>query len=192
MSREDIHSNIPNLISLMRLLCVPLMVWLILNNQVLEAFWIFVLAGISDALDGFIAKRFNLQTELGGFLDPIADKALLVSVFVTLGKVGYLESWIILLVVFRDGLILVGAFLFYLLHQNLKMEPLLISKINTAMQFILVTLILGLNGYSLADGEIIKIMVYAVSITTLASGAAYVCVWGMGAARIESGDGNGS
>ena len=176
----------------MRLVCVPLMVWLILNNQVLEAFWIFVLAGISDALDGFIAKRFNLQTELGGFLDPIADKALLVSVFVTLGKVGYLESWIILLVVFRDGLILVGAFLFYLLHQNLKMEPLLISKINTAMQFILVTLILGLNGYSLADGEIIKIMVYAVSITTLASGAAYVCVWGMRAARIESGDGNGS
>jgi len=188
MSRGNIRSNIPNIISLTRLLCVPLTVWLILNNQFLEAFWIFVFAGISDALDGFIAKRFDLQTELGAFLDPIADKALLVSVFVTLGKVGYLESWIILLVVFRDGLILVGACLFYLIHQNLKMEPLLISKINTAMQFILVTLILGLNGYSLADGAIINIMVYAVSITTLTSGAAYVGVWGIRAARIESGD----
>ena len=153
----------------MRLLCVPLTVWLILDGQLLEAFWIFVIAGISDALDGFIAKRLNLQTELGAFLDPIADKALLVSVFVTLGKVGYLESWIILLVVFRDGLILVGACLFYLIHQNFKVEPLLISKINTAVQFILIALILGLNGYSLAEGGITKIMVYVVSVTTLLS-----------------------
>ncbi|MBT4938057.1 MAG: CDP-alcohol phosphatidyltransferase family protein, partial [Rhodospirillaceae bacterium] len=150
MSKEDIRINIPNLISLLRLLCVPLTVWLIMKNEVLAAFWVFVFAGVSDALDGFIAKKFNLQTELGAYLDPIADKALLISVFVTLGQAGYLDSWLILLVVFRDGLILVGAFLYHVIYQNLTMEPLLISKVNTTAQFALVTLVLGLHGFAIA------------------------------------------
>ena len=188
MSKDGIRTNIPNLISLLRLFCVPLTVWLIINNQVLAAFWIFVFASISDALDGYIAKRFNLQTELGAYLDPIADKALLASVFITLGQAGYLHSWLIFLVVFRDGLILVGAFLCHLIHQNLRIEPLLISKINTAAQFVLITLVLGLNGYSIVNSVIIDAMVYVVAITTLMSGAAYVGVWGMRAARMESGE----
>ena len=188
MSKDGIRINIPNLISLLRLLCVPLTVWLIINNQVFTAFWVFVFASISDALDGFIAKRFNLQTELGAYLDPIADKALLVSVFITLGQAGYLSSWLVLLVVFRDSLILVGAFLYHLIHQNLRMEPLLISKTNTAAQFILVILVLGLHGYSIVNNIIIEIMVYIVCITTLMSGATYVGIWGMRAAKIESGD----
>ena len=188
MSKEGIRINIPNLISLARLLCVPLTVWLIINSQVLAAFWVFVLASISDALDGFIAKRFDLQTELGAYLDPIADKALLISVFITLGQAGYLYSWLVLLVVFRDSLILVGAFLYHLIHQNLTIKPLLISKINTAAQFILVTLVLGLHGYSIVNSMIIELMVYVVAVTTLMSGAAYVGIWGMRAANAESGD----
>ena len=188
MSNERIRVNIPNLISLVRLLCVPLTVWLITNSEVLAAFWVFVFASISDALDGFIAKRFDLETELGAYLDPIADKALLVSVFITLGQAGYLYSWLVLLVVFRDGLILVGAFLYHFIHQNLKIEPLLISKINTVAQFILVILVLGLHGYSLANNVIIEVMVYVVAITTLMSGAVYVGVWGMRATSTESGD----
>ena len=188
MSKEDIRINIPNLISLLRLLCVPLTVWLIINNELLTAFWVFVFAGISDAADGFIAKRFNLQTVLGAYLDPIADKALLVSVFVTLGQAGYLDSWLILLVVFRDGLILVGAFLYHVIHQNLTMEPLLISKINTTAQFALVALVLGLHGYAVADGTIIQTMVYIVATTSVLSGAAYVGIWGMRAASMEPGE----
>ncbi|MEE3000022.1 MAG: CDP-alcohol phosphatidyltransferase family protein [Pseudomonadota bacterium] len=187
MSKDGIRINIPNLISLIRLLCVPMTVWLIINNQVLIAFWVFVFASISDALDGFIAKRFNLQTELGAYLDPIADKALLVSVFITLGQAGYLNSWLVLLVVFRDSLILVGAFLYHLIHENLTMEPLLISKINTAAQFFLVTVVLGLHGYSIVDSLIIEIMVYVVAVTSIISGAAYVGIWGMRAANMESG-----
>ena len=188
MSKDGIRTNIPNLISLLRLLCVPLSVWLIINNQVLAAFWVFVFASISDALDGYIAKRFNLQTELGAYLDPIADKALLVSVFITLGQAGYLNSWLILLIVFRDGLILVGAFLYHLIYQNLRIKPLLISKINTATQFILVALVLGLHGYSIVNSIVIDVMVYVVAITTLMSGAAYISVWGMRAAKMESGE----
>ena len=188
MKKEGIRINIPNFISLLRLLCVPLTVWLIINSQIFAAFWVFVFASISDALDGFIAKRFNLQTELGAFLDPIADKALLVSVFITLGHSGFLSFWLVLLVVFRDGLILVGAFLYHLIHQNLQMEPLLISKLNTAAQFILVILVLGLHGYSVANSVLIEIMVYIVAVTAFISGAAYVGIWGMRASRLESGD----
>jgi|TARA_B100000315_G_scaffold255509_1_gene299039 cardiolipin synthase len=186
--KEDILLNIPNLISLARLICVPLTVWLILNGEVLLAFWVFVFAGVSDALDGFIAKRFNLQTELGAYLDPIADKVLLVSVFVTLGQVGYIESWLVLLVVFRDGLILCGAILYHVIHQNLTMEPLLISKVNTTAQFALATLVLGLYGYNIADGTIIATLVYIVATTTILSGAAYVGIWGMRAATMEPGE----
>lgn len=188
MIKEGIRINIPNLISLIRLLCVPMTVWLIINSQLLAAFWVFVFASISDALDGFVAKRFNLQTELGAYLDPIADKALLVSVFITLGQADYLYSWLVLLVVFRDSLILVGAFLYHLIHQNLKMQPLLISKINTAAQFFLIAMVLGLNGYSIVNSLIIESMVYVVAVTSIASGAAYVGIWGTRAARMESGD----
>lgn len=188
MNKEDIRVNIPNLISLARLLSVPLTVWLIMKGEIYVAFWIFILAGMSDAVDGFVAKKFNLQTELGSYLDPIADKALLVSVFITLGQVGYLDSWLVLLVVFRDGLILVGAFLYYLIYQNLSMEPLLISKVNTTAQFSLVTLVLGLHGYAVFDSTIIDIMVYIVAATTVMSGAIYVGIWGMRAARTEPGE----
>ncbi len=186
--KEDIKLNIPNLISLARLICVPLTVWLILNGEMLFAFWVFVSAGISDAVDGFIAKRFNLQTELGAYLDPIADKALLVSVFVTLGQAGYIESWLVLLVVFRDCLILCGAILYHFIHHDLTIEPLLISKVNTTTQFALATLVLGLTGYNIADGEIIKSLVYIVAATTVLSGATYVGIWGMRAATMEPGE----
>ena len=186
--KEDIKLNIPNLISLARLICVPLTVWLILNGEILFAFWVFVSAGISDAVDGFIAKRFNLQTELGAYLDPIADKALLVSVFVTLGQAGYIESWLVLLVVFRDCLILCGAILYHFIHHDLTIEPLLISKVNTTTQFALATLVLGLTGYDIADGEIIESLVYIVAATTVLSGAAYVGIWGMRAATMEPGE----
>ena len=80
-----------------RLLSVPFAVWLIINDELLICFWILVYAGVSDAVDGFIAKRYNLSSKLGGYLDPIADKALLISVFISLGYTGYLYSWLILI-----------------------------------------------------------------------------------------------
>src|SRR6516164_3748097 len=102
--------NVPNLISLGRLLLVPLTIWLILGGRYGVAFWVFVVAGVSDALDGFIAKRFDRRTRLGALLDPVADKALLVSVYLTLCVAGELWTWLVILVVFRDVMI-VGGFL---------------------------------------------------------------------------------
>lgn len=187
MSREDIRVNIPNLISLGRLLCVPVTVWLVLNGNLLAAFWLFVTACISDGADGFIAKRFNCETVLGGYLDPIADKALLVSVYLTLGNEGYLAAWLVILVVFRDALIVCGAYLFQLLYQRLTIHPLVISKINTTFQFILAAAILGMKGYDIDDGLIIDLLSYIVAATTFLSGSAYVVIWSRRAAAMEPG-----
>ncbi len=170
---------VANGISLARLLVVPLAVWLILRDQLLAAFWIFVAAGISDAADGLVAKHFDAETVIGGYLDPLADKALLVSVYVSLGVQGYLPLWLVILVVFRDALIIGGAILFQLLTRALEMQPLMISKVNTVAQIVLAALVLGVGGFGLdgAAGDAAVIMIYVVAATTLLSGAAYVVTW---------------
>jgi cardiolipin synthase len=130
--------NLPNLITLSRLLSVPLTIWLILGERFGVAFWVFVGAGISDALDGFIAKRFDCRTRLGALLDPVADKALLTSVYVALGIAEYLPNWLVILVVFRDVMIIGGFVLIQTLAATSRFDPLYISKINTLAQIALV------------------------------------------------------
>ena len=184
--------NLPNVISLGRLLAVPVAVWLILGDQLFIAFWVFVAAGVSDAVDGFIAKRFDAETEFGRYLDPIADKVLLVSVYVALGNEGYLETWLVIMVVFRDALIVGGALLFQTLTQSLTMQPLKVSKVNTVTQIVLAAAVLGVNGYAIAgDGAVegvVEVLVYAVTVTTLLSGGAYVVTWSRRAAAMEKRD----
>ena len=185
MTVHDIRFSIPNMISFGRILAVPVMVWLILDDNLLTAFWVFVAASLSDAVDGFVAKKFDAETVLGGFLDPIADKALLISVFITLGQAGVIAVWLVILIVFRDALIFGGAYLYQLFTQSLTMQPLLSSKINTAAQFILVATVLGLKGFAVADGGVITAMVYIVALTTFLSGAQYVINWSRRAAAME-------
>jgi len=170
---------LPNLITLARLLAVPLMVWLILQDNFAAAFWVFLAAGVSDAVDGFIAKNFGARTVVGGFLDPLADKALLVSVYVTLGYRGQVENWLVILIVFRDVLIIGGAILYQTMTQALTMQPLLVSKVNTAAQIALAVLLLAKLGFGMADTHgIIAGMVHVVAASTLLSGGAYVAIWG--------------
>jgi len=177
VSANTFIGNIPNLITLARLLAVPLLVWLILNDAMEAAFWIFVAAGVSDALDGFIAKRFDLVTKLGSYLDPIADKALLVSTFVILGQSGQVETWLVILVVFRDVLIIGGTILFHTLGRPVEMRPLLISKFNTLMQIVLVSMVLAKAGIGVPDYGSIPVLVYLVAATTVLSGLAYMVQW---------------
>ena len=148
----------------------------------------FVAACISDAVDGFIAKKFHLQTELGRYLDPLADKALLVSVFVTLGHVGLMATWLVILVVFRDLLIVCGAVLSHLLHQNLSMRPKLISKINTSGQFLLAATVMFMTGDGTSNVLITGMMANLVAVTTFMSGAAYVVSWVQQAVELEPGE----
>jgi cardiolipin synthase (CMP-forming) len=181
--RSALIALLPNLITLARLLSVPVAVWLILNQHFATAFWLFVIAGISDAVDGFIAKRFRAKSELGAYMDPLADKALLVSVFVTLGYEGVVESWLVILIVFRDLLIIGGALLYATMTRALRMQPLFISKLNTALQILLAAALLAKAGYAIGDG-FTEALVHVVAATTILSGAAYVVKWGFKAARI--------
>lgn len=166
--------TLPNLITLLRLCAVPAAVWLIIKGRLDIAFFVFVGAGVSDALDGWLARRWNLRSALGALLDPVADKALLVSVYVTLAMIGVLPDWLAILVVFRDLLIMGGVVVFFLLGQPRPIEPLMISKANTVLQIALAALALLLAGFGLSAPLLLEALVWAVAGSTLASGALYV------------------
>ena len=172
--------NAANIISLARLLSVPLTVWLILSGEWVAAFIWFAAAGLSDAVDGVLAKRFGMATELGGFLDPLADKALLVSIYVALGAQGHLPNWLVILVVSRDVLIVGGVLLSFAMAFDLAIRPLFISKANTVAQIALAAVVLGdLAGVPLPEIANLALIV-AVAATTLASGASYLVIWARG------------
>ncbi len=173
--------NIANLVTLLRLLLAPVVIWLLLEGQAGAAFALFVFAGITDAIDGMIAKRYNQETELGAYLDPVADKVLLVSIFVTLGILQELPAWLVLLAVSRDALIIGGVLLSYTLGNPMVMNPLWISKINTVMQIALVAAVLAHMAFleqqaALAD-MVISGAVWITALTTTASGGAYIFTW---------------
>ncbi|MCR9213501.1 MAG: CDP-alcohol phosphatidyltransferase family protein [Proteobacteria bacterium] len=169
--------NIPNSITLLRMMLVPVIVWLILREQMLAAFIVFVLAGASDALDGLIAKQFDLVTPLGTYLDPLADKILLVSIYVTLGIQDDLPSWLVILVVSRDILIVGGILLTFLLGFNLSIAPSKVSKINTFCQISLAALVLGDRGLGVGFETFTVLCVYLVAVTTVLSGHNYILQW---------------
>lgn len=165
--------TVPNIITFARLCAVPLAVWLVLQQEIAEAFFLFVAAGLSDAVDGWLARR-GAGSALGALLDPVADKALLVSMYVTLAAVNALPDWLAILVVFRDMLIVGGVVVLAVLGQPVPIRPLLISKANTALQIVLVAVALLLGGFDLAAPLLLTALIWAVAASTMASGAAYV------------------
>lgn len=156
------------------MLIVPVVVWLLTIDQYEPAFWLFVLAGVSDAVDGFLARHLDARSELGGYLDPLADKALLVGVYVTLGLQGHIPSWLVILVVFRDLLIVGGVLLLQTLDRRTVITPLLVSKANTAAQIAFAVLLLGAHAFALDDHGVLFVLTFVVAATTLASGSAYL------------------
>jgi cardiolipin synthase len=180
-----VHLLVPNLITLGRMLAVPVIVWLIISDRIGLAFWLFVAAGLSDALDGFLAKQFDARSVLGGYLDPFADKALLVSVFISLGYQGEIDGWLVILVVSRDAFIVFGVILWRLLSHPVKIAPLMISKINTVAQILLAGMVMARVGLGIELWGVDKVLVYLVAATVCASGAAYLVRWGRAAAEIE-------
>jgi cardiolipin synthase len=177
--------NLANLITLGRLLAVPLVVWLILSDDFMATFWVFAAASLSDAVDGYVAKHFDQRSDLGALLDPIADKALIVSLFVTLGIAGDLPNWLVILVVFRDLLIVGGFLLAAALAQPIAWRPLMVSKVNTTLQLVLVVVALAQLAFGFNDSGAISALVYLVGATTVLSGAVYIVRWGRGVASQE-------
>lgn len=169
--------SIPNVVTLGRVILVPIIFWLLVNGSTQAAFFLFVLAGASDAVDGFLAKRFGLQTELGAYLDPLADKLLIVSIYVALGVLKALPSWLVIAVVSRDILIVVAVLLSWLIGQPVKIKPVAISKANTAAQIVLAATVLAAEGFALGLDDLRTVLVWITGTLTLLSLAVYLKAW---------------
>jgi cardiolipin synthase len=169
--------SIPNLITLGRILLVPVVVWAIASGEMRFAFLLFLVAAISDAVDGFLAKRFGMTTELGAYLDPLADKVLIVSIYLTLGFNGIIPRWIVILVVSRDIMIVGAILLSWLVDKPVTVKPLMVSKLNTAVQIIYAGLVLASFGFALDAGWLLTLMMALVAVLTLLSVGFYVAEW---------------
>ena len=176
-SRAGFHLSIPNLITLGRILLVPIVVWAIASGAMWIAFVLFLGAGLSDAVDGYLAKRFHMTTELGAYLDPLADKALIVSIYITLGINGLIPGWLVILVVSRDIMIVGAVMLSWLLGTPVKVKPLLVSKLNTAAQIVFACVVLGTLGFAYPLPRVSLLLMAVVAALTLLSVAAYVAEW---------------
>ena len=168
---------LPNCISLLRIFAVPLTVYLLLSQQMTAAFWVIIVAGVSDGLDGYLAKRLNAVTRIGTYLDPLADKTMLIAVCLCLAHLGYLPCWIIALAILRDLLILGGVLLSNVLELELSVDPILISKLNTVLQIIMVAFALGREAMGWDLLQVVNTLVYLVAVTTIVSGTLYLARW---------------
>ena len=169
--------SIPNIITLGRILLVPIIIWAIASNQMEIAFAIFVIAGVSDAVDGFLAKRFNMSSELGALLDPLADKALLVSIYVALGIWGAVPRWLVILVVSRDIMIVGAVIVSWVFGRPIPMKPLMVSKLNTVAQVAFAALVLASLAFGFRSSPYEIVLMAAVAILTLLSVSLYLVEW---------------
>lgn len=178
--------TIPNLITIMRLLLTPAIVVMINSDSWIAAFLLFLVAGISDGVDGYIARRYDMTSELGSYLDAAADKALLVSIYVALAIAGALPGWVAVVVVSRDVLILMAIVISWLMGRPATIHPLVISKVNTGAQIGLAALVLAgyaAKGASFGEGLfiaapwLVDAAIAGVVALTLASAGAYLVLW---------------
>ena len=156
---------------------MPVVVWAITSGEMGIAFLLFLAAGISDAIDGFLAKRFHMASELGAYLDPLADKALIVSIYISLGIAGALPISLIILVVSRDIMIISAFMLSWLVGKPMPVRPLPVSKVNTVAQILLATLVLAEQAFGFDAGIVAKLVMALVAILTLLSIAFYLAEW---------------
>ncbi len=164
---------IPNLITATRFAAVPLLVWWLFDGQFNNALLLFFLMGLSDALDGYLAKSFGWKTTLGAYMDPAADKVMLICAYVTLGALNLLPHWLVFVVILRDVAILAGALSYNIATRRLEIQPTLISKLNTFMQIILVFAVIY-SQLSPLPTLLIQISIGLTVFTTVASGLDYL------------------
>lgn len=175
--------DIPNLISVLRILLAVPLAWMLLSGAYAAALGLFVVAGASDGLDGYLAKHYGWTSRLGSILDPLADKVLLITAFVTLGWNGAVPVWLPVLVVGRDAVIVAGALAYHVLIGRYAMRPSIISKLNTVAQIVLVLVVVLHHGLVAMPASLLGTLLWVVVLTTVASGGHYVWSWGWRAWR---------
>ena len=168
---------LPNFVTGLRLIAVPVAVFLLLDYRLAMAFWVIVAAGLSDGLDGYLAKRMDAVTRLGTYLAPVADKALLMAVFICLVQLGLLPGFLVCLVIMRDLLIMGGVMLSKLTDLELMVVPTLVSKLNTFLQIVLGMWVLGQAALGYNVSFVTSGLIYVTTVTTLVSGTIYLARW---------------
>ncbi|HON57933.1 MAG TPA: CDP-diacylglycerol--glycerol-3-phosphate 3-phosphatidyltransferase [Smithella sp.] len=168
--------NIPNLLTLLRIILVPVIVIFLMQDEYLKALIVFSLAGLTDALDGALARLLNAQSELGSFLDPLADKVLLVTTFVSLSIFGLIPSWLTVIVISRDFIILLGIIILTMMSVKYEIKPLFVSKITTTLQIltVFVALLLKTDSYELISYHYVIAISWLTAIFTILSGGVYI------------------
>ncbi len=166
--------NLPNYITLIRVVLIPFFIGLMIYGHYLTALFVFVAAGITDALDGMIARITKNKTELGAFLDPMADKLLLVSAFVTLGLLGKIPVWLVIVVVSRDVIIVLGSLAVYFIVNDLKARPSIVGKMTTVLQLTVIAVTLAFMNFRSSDTWIMPLLDWTTAAFTVWSGMQYV------------------
>ena len=179
MNRRDI----PNIITIFRIGIVPAVVVALVHEQFTLALLLFGIAGVSDGLDGYIAKRFNYISRLGSILDPLADKLLLISTYIALGWLDLLPLWLVVLVIGRDVLIVCGALSYHRLIGQYELAPSLVSKANTFFQIVLGLAVVLSASVVVMPESVLGVLIYVVAAATVLSGLDYIWTWGVRAYR---------
>ncbi len=170
--------QLPNILTVFRFLLVPPVVMLMLKDEFMPALVLFAVAGFSDALDGFLARRYHWTSRIGGLMDPLADKLLMVSSYLTLGWLGLIPLWLVGLVIVRDLVIVTGAIIYNARIEHIEAEPSIVSKLNTLAQILLVLSVLFNQAFVALPAWWIDLLAYSVLVTIVWSGAGYVWTWG--------------
>jgi len=175
--------NLPNFLSVLRILLVPPVIYFMLQENYMPALILFVIAGVTDSLDGWLARQFNWQSYLGEILDPLADKLLLVSSYIAFAWLTLLPWWLVVCVILRDVIIVLGGVIYRIFLGNVVINPTYISKLNTLMQIVLIAVMLLSFAWLSIDERIIQLLIWVVLFTTVSSGIMYVFMWGSRAAK---------
>ncbi len=176
MSWKSSDMTVPNLITTVRIILAPIFVIYLINDQLLNGLIVLLISGVSDGVDGLVARVFNQKSRLGTYLDPLADKIILVSAFVALTTRGFLPSWLTVMVISRDIMILVGVIVLFLNDLQFHIKPSVSSKITTVFQFVTVIAVLSRGFIGPVSGYLIYLF-YATAILTIISFLQYMYQW---------------
>jgi cardiolipin synthase len=168
--------TIPNLITSLRIILVPIFVIYLINDDLLSALLVFILAGLSDGADGLVARLFDQKSKLGSYLDPLADKILLVTAFIVLAVRGFIPPWLTVVVITRDILILLGVLILFLNGQNFTIRPTIVSKITTCLQLGTVFVVLSKNQFHVSS-QLVVYLFWTTGLLTISSGLHYMRYW---------------
>ena len=182
---NSVTRYIPNLLTGIRLLLIPVLVYLLLIGKFTSALYLIIVMGLTDAFDGFLAKKLNCVSRFGEFFDPICDKFMLISTTITLAYMGLLPVWLVLLIIARDLIIVTGGYTYYLYIKKFRASPSVLSKANTFFQLLL-TVIVIYSQINFVPAQWIGGLINIVAVTTILSGTAYVWTWGRSAIRARA------